>query len=289
MRSEEEIYRLIHEFTDRDENIRAVVLNGSRANPNSRRDAFQDFDVACLVRDVHPYLRNSAIVRFFGDPMIVQLPEDMNRPLANGDSHYSYLMQFMDGNRIDLSFYPPSQWDRPTGDSLTVVLLDKDGLLANLPPSSEQDYLPKHPSNKAFQDCCNEFWWVSPYVAKGLWRGELIYAKSLLDDAVREQLIKMLVWYFGIKTDFKKSPGKHGKNFKDVFDPATMTEIEQTYADADFEHIWESLFVMGSLFRRIAREVAVRFGFEYPQGDDERVSAHLRHVKELPQDATEIY
>lgn len=289
MRSEKEILRLIHEFADRDDNIRAVVLNGSRANPNVRRDAFQDFDVACLVRDAHPYLRNSDIVRFFGDPMIVQLPEDMNRPLANGDSHYSYLMQFMDGNRIDLGFFPPHQWDRPMKDSLVVPLLDKDGLLVNLPPSSERDYLPKPPTDKAFQDCCNEFWWVSPYVAKGLWRGELIYAKSLLDEAVREQLMKMLIWYFGIKTDFKKAPGKHGKKFKEVFDPATMTEIEQTYADADFKHIWESLFAMGSLFRRLAREVASKFGFEYPQGDDDRVSAHLRHVKELPQDTAEIY
>ena len=289
MRSEQEIFQLVHEFADRDENIRAVVLNGSRANPNARRDAFQDFDVACLVRDVHPYLHNWDIVRFFGEPMIVQLPEDMSDPPADGDGHYSYLMQFMDGNRIDLSFYPPAQWNRPTDDSLTVALLDKDGLLANLPPSSERDYLPKHPTDKAFQDCCNEFWWVSPYVAKGLWRGELIYAKSLLEDAVREQLMKMLVWYFGVKTDFKKSPGKHGKNFKDVFDPSMMTEIEQTYADADFDDIWKSLFVMGSLFRRVAREVANGFGFEYPQGDDDRVSAHLRHVKELPRDATEIY
>lgn len=289
MRSEQEIFQLVHEFADRDENIRAVVLNGSRANPNARRDAFQDFDVACLVRDVHPYLRDWDIVRFFGEPMIVQLPEDMSDPPADGDGHYSYLMQFTDGNRIDLSFYPPAQWNRPTDDSLTVALLDKDGLLANLPPSSERDYLPKPPSDKAFQDCCNEFWWVSPYVAKGLWRGELIYAKSLLDDAVRKQLMKMLVWYFGVMTDFKKAPGKHGKNFKDVFDPAMMTEIEQTYADADFDDIWESLFVMGGIFRRVARAVAARFGFEYPQGDDDRVSAHLRHVKELPRDATEIY
>lgn len=288
MRSEQEMLRLIHEFISRDENIRAAVLNGSRANPNAKRDPFQDFDVACLVRDVHPYLRNGDIVRFFGEPMIVQLPEDMNRPPANGEGHYSYLMQFMDGNRIDLSFYPPHQWDRPTKDSLCVPLLDKDGILANLPPASENDYLPKPPTDKQFQDCCNEFWWVSPYAAKGLWRGELIHAQSMIE-VVREQLLNMLTWNFGIKTDFEKSAGKLGKNFKKVFDSATMLEIEQTYADADFDHIWESLFVMGNLFRRLAHEVASAFGFEYPQGDDDRVSAFLRHVKGLPRDAKEIY
>lgn len=288
MRSEQEIFQLIHEFIIRDENIRAAVLNGSRANPNARRDPFQDFDVACLVRDVHPYLRNWDIVRFFGDPMIVQLPEDMSDPSADGDGHYSYLMQFMDGNRIDLSFFPPNQWERPTKDSLCVPVFDKDGILANLPPSSEKDYLPKPPTEKQFQDCCNEFWWVSPYVAKGLWRSELIYSMPLLE-VVREQMMKMLHWNFGLNTNFQKSAGKLGKNFKDVFEPRIMAQIEQTYPDANFEHIWDSLFVMGDLFRHAAREVASAHGFEYPQGDDERVSAYLRHVKELPRDASEIY
>jgi len=290
MRSENEILRLIHDFAVNDENIRAVVLNGSRANPNVSRDPFQDYDAACLVRDVYPYLRNMNIVRFFGDPMIVQLPEDMSDPPADGDGHYSYLMQFMDGNRIDLGFFPPQQWDRPTKDSLCIPLQDKDGILANLPPSSEKDYLPKPPTEKAFQDCCNEYWWVSPYVAKGLWRSELIYAKTIFDETLRNaQLMKMLNWYFGIKTDFKLSPGKLGKNFKKILEPEIWTAFEKTYPDADFDRIWEALFVMCDLFRRVAQDVASRFGFEYPQGDDDRVSAHLRHVRSLPCDAREIY
>lgn len=288
MRREQEIYNLILDFANRDENIRAVVLNGSRANPNVKPDPFQDFDAACLVRDILPYLRNWDIVRFFGEPMIVQLPEEMTDPPADGDGHYSYLMQFMDGNRIDLSFFPPSQWSRPTQDSLASALLDKDGLLANLPESSERDYIPAPPTDKAFQDCCNEFWWVCPYVAKGLWRGELIYAHALLE-VIREQLMKMLRWYFGIQTDFKMSPGKHGRNFKNIFAPEMMSQIEHTYADADLEKVWQALFTMGDLFRSTAREVAGAFGFEYPQADDDRVSAHLRHVKGLPRDAKEIY
>ena len=289
MRSEQEILQLILAFANRDDNIRAVVLNGSRANPHAARDPFQDFDSACLVRDVRPYLRNWDIVRSFGEAMIVQLPEDMSEQPATGDERYSYLMQFMDGNRIDLSFRPPHAWERPIKDSLCVPLLDKDGILANVPPASEKDYFPKPPTDKTFQDCCNEFWWVSPYVAKGLWRGELIYAKSMLDDAVREQLMKMLNWYFGIKTGFKMSPGKLGKNFKSVFGTELYAEIEATYSDADIEHIWESLFTTGSLFRKLAHEVASTFGFEYPQGDDDRVSAYLCHVKKLPRAASEIY
>ncbi|MCX5973532.1 MAG: aminoglycoside 6-adenylyltransferase, partial [Coprothermobacterota bacterium] len=35
-------------------------------------------------------------------------------------------------------------------------------------PASEGSYFPQPPTAKAFADYCNEFWWVCPYVAKGL-------------------------------------------------------------------------------------------------------------------------
>jgi aminoglycoside 6-adenylyltransferase len=208
---------------------------------------------------------------------------------SDGNVRYSYLMQFMDGNRIDLSFYPPQFWSRPLDDSLCVALLDKDGLLENLPPASDQDYRPKPPTEKAFQDCCNEFWWVSPYVAKGLWRGEMIYAKTMLEDVLRKQLMKILNWHYGFQTDFKSSPGKLGKNFKYVFAAGILERIERTYSDGDIERTWESLFAMGDLFRELAQHVAEKAGFAYPGQDDQRVNAYLRHIRSLPKEATTIY
>ncbi len=61
-----------------------------------------------------------------------------------------------------------------------------------------------------------------------------------------------------------------------------------TYCDADEERNWQALFALGELFRRSARIVAEQFHFDYPQGDDERVSAHLRRVHTLRRDAKEI-
>jgi aminoglycoside 6-adenylyltransferase len=169
------------------------------------------------------------------------------------------------------------------------MLLDKDGLFKELPPPSERDYLPTPPAAKAFADCCNEFWWVSTYVAKGLWREEIIYAKYLLDNAIREQLMKMLTWHVGIRTQFAQGPGKFGKHLKQTLDPIHWTMLEKTYSDASYERTWEALHTMCDLFRIIATGVAGHFGFEYPYGDDERVSAHLKHVQSLSRDATEIY
>lgn len=289
MRSEQEMFDLILNFAKKDDNIRAVVLNGSRANPNAPKDLFQDYDIACLVNDVAPYTRNKNIPPQFGEILILQEPEDMQEPPAENDGHYTYLMQFKDGNRIDLSFDPAEQFKSAIEDSLTIVLLDKDGILGHIPPSSDKDYLPKPPTDKQFRDCCNEFWWVSPYVAKGLWRGELTYAKSMMDGVLRdEQLMKMMAWYFGIKTDFKKSPGKLGKYIKNEVEPEIWAELESVYCDANFENIWESLFAMGSLFRKLAKAVAVHFRFQYHQQEDDNVTAFLHRIENLPRDAKEI-
>ncbi len=289
MRTEQEMFNLILNFAKNDENIRAVVLNGSRANPNAPKDVFQDFDIACLVNDMAPYFKNKNIPAQFGEIMILQEPEDMGDPPADNDGHYTYLIQFKDGNRIDLSFDPPELFKPVIEDSLTVVLLDKDGILGHVPPSSDKDYLPKPPTDKQFRDCCNEFWWVSPYVAKGLWRGELTYAKTMMDAVIRdEQLIKMLVWYFGVKTDFKKSPGKLGKYIQADVEPEIWAELESIYCDADYENIWKSLFAMGSLFRKLAQSVATHFGFQYPQQDDDNVTEYLTKIKYLPQDAKDM-
>jgi aminoglycoside 6-adenylyltransferase len=169
------------------------------------------------------------------------------------------------------------------------VLLDKDHLIPELPHPSDRDYLPQKPTARLFDDCCNEFWWVSTYVAKGLWRDELTYTKHTLDVFVRDQLLKMLIWYFGIQTDFQKCPGKMGKYLKESLDPEIWELLESTYADAQPEHIWESLFAMGDLFRRTGQYVAEHFGFNYPEQEDQNVTKYLRDIKKLPKNVETIY
>ncbi|HKU52108.1 MAG TPA: aminoglycoside 6-adenylyltransferase, partial [Nitrospira sp.] len=154
MRSEKEMLDLILSIAKKDESIRAVIMNGSRVNPHTKKDPFQDFDIVYVVREVEPYRQNPGFIRPFGDLMILQTPEDMVDPPPENNGHYAYLMQFMDGNRIDLSLYSVQNIDAVIADSLTVVLLDKDGLVPALPSPSDLDYLPKPPTAKLFEDCC---------------------------------------------------------------------------------------------------------------------------------------
>lgn len=288
MRSEAEMYDLILSYAQNNPDIRAVVMNGSRLNPNAPVDPFQDYDIVYLVAEVGPYRRRLDIPAYFGELMILQMPDEMGDSPRDERDGFAYLMQFTDGNRIDLTFFPTANALECVSDSLSRVLLDKDQIFAPLPAPNDSSYHPQPPTAKTFADCCNEFWWLNPYIAKGLWRDELPYARYHLDDLLRGELIKMLTWYYGIQTNFKKSPGKMGKYLKRLLEPALWTLFERTFAGPQIEDTWQALFAMDDLFRTTARVVAEKMGFIYPQQDDERVSAYLRIIHQLPPTAITI-
>jgi len=285
MRTEKQMLDLILDFARSRDDIRAVVMNGSRVNPNAKKDPFQDFDIACYVSDVMTYRGNMDIPPFFGNLIIMQTPEDMGDPEPDNDGTYGFLMQFTDGNRIDLSFHPLQSVVNVPQDSLSLVLLDKDGCIPPLPPPSDISYLPERPTAKAYADCCNEFWWLNAYVAKGLWRGQLTYARTMLDSLLREMLMKMLIWYFGTLTDFKISAGKYGKSLQARLSPEVWEMLKNTYSDADPQNTWDALFAMDELFRHAAAFVGDAFGYLYPAEDDKRVTAYVQYIRGLPADA----
>lgn len=127
-RTEDEMLALILGFARADDRIRAVVMNGSRVNPNAEKDIFQDYDIVFFVTNVVPFREETRVVPYFGVPLLVEKVEDQVYRPGIRDGGYTYNVQFTDGNRIDMAFLPVEMLDTRTFDSLTLVLLDKDGL-----------------------------------------------------------------------------------------------------------------------------------------------------------------
>lgn len=134
MRTAEEMLTLIMTIAEQDERIRAVMMNGSRVNPAAKRDIFQDFDIVYFVTEIDSFLADHTWVNGFGERMIMQMPEAMADPPPMNDGHFGYLMQFTDGNRIDLTLFSLALLPTFTLESLSQMLLDKDGLFPALPP-----------------------------------------------------------------------------------------------------------------------------------------------------------
>jgi len=290
MRTEQQIMDLVLTVAEQDKRIRAVGMNGSRTNPNVPKDIFQDFDIVYLVTEMYSFLNDLNWVDIFGERIIMQTPENMSMfPPELGD-RFSYLMLFTDGNRIDLTLIPIEEKDEyGKKDKLTIILMDKDNILLEVPPPTDEDYWVKQPSVEFFADCCNEFWWVSTYVAKGLWRKEILYAAEHLNNVVRPMLFKMLEWKVGIETDYSVSIGRSGKYLEKYLPEEEWQEVLSTFPNGSYESIWKALFGMCDLFHSTAIFVADNLDFNYSYEEDKKVNAYLKRVERLSPDGSEIY
>ncbi|UOQ45565.1 aminoglycoside 6-adenylyltransferase [Halobacillus salinarum] len=263
MRTEQEMMDLILTTAAEDPRIRAVMMNGSRVNANAVKDEFQDYDIVYFVKDISSFTADHSWVDVFGERLIMQMPDQMQlyEQDKTDPDRFAYLMQYKDGNRIDLTLKTdaPEQFD-----SLSSVLLDKDGRLPVLPDPTDTDYLIKKPSADEIAASANEFWWVSTYVAKGLCRKEIPFAKAAMEGPVRQMLKRMVTWYIGVETDFSVNVGSAGKYFERYLDEEKWTKYTSTYAGADYDENWTALLAMGELFTITGRAVAEAFGYEDP-------------------------
>lgn len=276
-RSENEMFDLILGTAKEDERIRAVIMNGSRANPDAPKDRFQDYDIVYVVREFETFTCDHSWIDMFGARIILQMPEAMRNPC--GDGRFIYLILFDDCNRIDLTLIPLEKRELISNDSASVALLDKDDILPKFPPASGSDYHIKPPSELFFTSCCNDFWWCLQYTAKGIARDELPYAMGMLNNFVRHELHDMISWHIGVEHGFGIPAGKMGKYFKRYLAPEHYEKYRKTYSDADYDRVWEAVFVMCDLFRELAHGVAVHFGYAYPQSDDDNMTEYLQWVR----------
>lgn len=274
MRTEQELYDLILAFARKDVRIRVVAMNGSRANPNAPRDAFQDYDIVFLVTEMNSFLADDAWLNYFGKRIIMQKPEAMELFPSERENRFSYLMLFEDGNRIDLTLLQLNELGSYLKeDSILQILLDKDWIVPALPESTDHDYWIKRPTPAMFDDCCNEFWWLSTYVAKGLARKELPYANAHLD-LMRNQLMTMLIWQIGLEQGFTFSIGKQFKYLQQHLSPSLWQKLCATWDASSPEACKKSLEGMLVLFREISKHVSEGLEYSYPDYD-KKVSRYL--------------
>lgn len=274
MRTEQEMYELLLAFARQDERVRVVAMNGSRANPNAPRDVFQDYDIVFVVTEMDNFLADDTWLEVFGRRIIMQKPDAMELFPPERGNRFAYLMLFEDGNRIDLTLLPLVELEvYLKEDKMLRVLLDKDGRVPALPQSSDADYWIKRPNPGMFDDCCNEFWWLSTYVAKGLARGELPYAIAHLD-LMRKQLMTMLSWQVGLEKDFSFSIGKQFKYLQQHVSASVWQQFCETWNAGSHQACTQALEGMLALFREVSKNVADQMNYKYPDYDA-KVSCYL--------------
>lgn len=273
MRNEKEMFDLIIGVAKQDLRIKAVYMNGSRANPNAPKDIFQDYDIVYVVENFKSFVESKEWIDVFGKRLMLQTPETMREP--SGAGHFNWMMLFDDSNRLDLTLIPIEKPELIGNDSLTVTLLDKDGILPYFPKANDSDYVIQPPTKLFYDSCCNNYWWCLQNVAKGIVRDELPYGMMMLNSVVREELHDMISWYIGTITDFGVSSGKMGKYFKKYLPPELYEQYLKTYSEANHESMWKSLLEAEKLFSYLSVRVANHLKYEHNKQDEENMEKYI--------------
>ena len=253
MRTDQEILDLILQIAKKLQ-VEAVALSGSRTNQKVQTDEFQDYDVVYLVENFEELISDLSWLDQFGTRIIEQHNILGNRRL--------YLMLFEDGNRIDLTLCPKDhiqEWVESEADF--TVLEDTKGLFAPYSPNPQR-YWTNPASETDFEKSCNEFWWVSAYVVKGIHRNHLVYATDHLYGICQQELLKLLAWQ--VAAD--KGTVDVGKNYKYLFNYLPAEKEKKFLNLLDFsslDKITQSLLSTMQLFHREAQRLAQKMGFDY--------------------------
>ncbi len=264
--------------------VRALILESSRAVEGAPLDAFSDYDILLVLSDTQPFVDDEAWLRAYGEPLVMF----RDTQTTWGMTTYTRLVLYADGTKIDYILWPTALprdvvAARKLPDVLDWgyrVLLDKDGLTEELPAPTRTAHIPARPSVTEYRALIEEFWWEATYVAKNLWRDEILLAKYNLDVVMRhELLLKMLEWRVEVDEDWTWKPGMAGRGLRHQLAAETWAALEAIWVGAEIEENWRALFAMTALFRRVAREVGQALGYAYPLELDERVSAYLERVR----------
>ena len=261
MRTEPEMLDLIFQ-TAKTLQVEAVAMSGSRTDTKASKDEFQDYDVVYVVENLDELITGLSWLDQFGKRIIEQEVTLGHRRL--------YLMLFEDGNRIDLTLCPKediNEWvDSEAGFT---VLVDDKGLFESYSSSPERFWI--HTASETdFKNSCNEFWWVSTYVVKGICRKQVIYAIDHLYGICQQELLKVLAWQ--VASD--KGTVDVGKNYKNLFNYLPIEKEKEFSNLLDFssiDKITQSLFATMELFHEESQFLANKMGFNYDKEVAERM------------------
>jgi aminoglycoside 6-adenylyltransferase len=267
--------------------IRAMILTSSRARADATVDKLSDYDVILAVNSVDAFLHDDAWWFGYGRPMVGW----GDRSQLYGLTTHFRGEVYEDGAKIDYTVWPVELLDRVAEaatlpDALDVgyrVLLDKDARTKRWKRPTYRAHIPAKPAQDEYRAVVEEFWWDTTYVAKSLWRGDIVLAKFSLDyDMKVVALRRMLEWMIELEHDWSFRPGVFGRGLERLLPPDVSSDLAATYVGADVEENWAALFRTIDLFRRVAVEVGEALGYSYAQDVEDKVTAYLTRVRDLP-------
>jgi aminoglycoside 6-adenylyltransferase len=277
MKSESSVLSDLIDWAFESDNVRMIALNGSRGGPARVPDDLSDYDVAVFVNDLSPILDDCWLERF--GEIMVRWP--LRPESTTGPEWVTQLVLFSDGVRIDFQFTTSATTKIEQSGPYHCVLVDKDRLSESVSGVPVEGATIELPSEAEFADRINAFWWDIPYVAKALQRGEIDYARFVIEGDLRfNKLHPLIRWHIGLRHGSATDVGIFGRWFARYLESEIWDAYLETYSGADPEDQWRAMFAMTRFVGMLGKQIASELAFTYPEDTGSRVESYLHLIQQ---------
>ena len=242
------------------EDVRGVLVVGSRARADAPADRWSDLDAVLFLDEPRRLAEDASWVAEFGTPVLTFL-----EATAFG-SRVERRVLYETGEDVDFPMLEASQWrelaSTPEARLLLArghrVLHDELGMEAALaeviPPPP-----PALPDESALRDLASDFWYHALWTARKLRRGEVYTAIDCLDGYLKARLVTLFEWH--ARAVDPNVDTWHGGRFLERWaDPGALAALELAYAHYDVRDVARALWATIDLWQALEEETERRLG-----------------------------
>jgi len=258
------------------DDIRALVVTGSLARDDGSSDTFSDLDLQVITTDVKRYTSADNWLRDLGD---VWIRYPLNRKLPYR------LVWFRGGIKVDFQFLDIGDIHTMAAEAeLSAeymrgyhILLDKDALFRDLPPSPRRFPQAPPPTAAALAETINEFWFEAIHVAQFIRRREFWVVKYR-DWTMKGDLLRLLEWHAQCTRKETVNTWLLGRGISSWADKEALDALEGIWGAWEAQSLWDAFFVQLELFRRLTRDLARALGYEYDEKKYQEIIDYIRQL-----------
>ena len=251
MDSPKRLLKTIEKWAKDQENIRAVILLGSRVHRGGT-DRLSDIDLHLIAENPTYFTDQRAWFKDFGPIWLAVHDQEKEEEI--------WKVIFEGGLLVEFVISPKSSLEKinqslpPHFDPGYTVLIDKDKLTKQLPKASGSARPPEKPSEEAFQNTLSAFWFNAYHVAKYLWRRDLWRAKHH-DWLLKGTLLEMMGWHSLLLGERQSFTTYQGKGLKGWIDPETFTSLMTVFGRFYPADSWRALEDTIKIFTKLSSDV----------------------------------
>ncbi len=256
--------------------IRAVLITGSRARGDGSVDEYSDLDLEIITSEIGRYTADDSWLDQLGEVWI-RFPLEAAAPYR--------LVWFADGIKVDFQFV-----DVDSVKSLIRrgelsdeykrgyrVVLDKDGLYRELPPSPRVFPAPRPPRPEELAATVNEFWFEAIHVAQYIRRREFWVVKHR-DWTMKLMLLRVLEWHARAVGGADVNTWILGKRIKEWTDLESAAAIKKIWTGWGAAESWPGFLIQLDLFRRLTGELTRTLGYDWAVVAQREIEAYIRKL-----------